>query len=370
MANKYNVFVITPFNDDFLALYDYLKTTFSENFNFTNAGDLDNQQNIIKDIVTGIANADVIIADLTGLNANVFYELGLAHAMNKKVIIITQDIDELPFDIKSYRANGYSLQFNKIPQLIDELTKLLNGAVDGSISYGNPVADYVPNYNFTINQCIAQAPSVEESDKMESIDETLQDEEDGLLDYIADITESAGQMQSEITAIGSDMEHMSSSVKIATEKITVAKNKSGGNSDPSFTRNICRKVSEPIGEYASKLKEHIDVISGNWGIIENAYLKMLDNSKARQKANMQSLRDSEKEMTGLQMAIRDSNVKIDGLIMAMQSCKGMERRLNRAVDDLIREFGNYQIMTETILASIDRIKSKNNIVISELMERP
>ena len=57
MGSKPKVFVITPFKED---------------FDFTNAGDLDNQQNILQDIVEGIHQADVIIADLTGLNANVF----------------------------------------------------------------------------------------------------------------------------------------------------------------------------------------------------------------------------------------------------------------------------------------------------------
>ena len=117
--SKHIVFVIMPFGEDFLALYDNLKNRFRDDFEFTNSGDLDNQQNILHDIVEGIAQADVVIADLTGLNANVFYELGLAHTMNKKVVIITQDLSELPFDIKSYRANEYSLQFNKIDRLID-----------------------------------------------------------------------------------------------------------------------------------------------------------------------------------------------------------------------------------------------------------
>ena len=86
MTNKQKVFVIIPFKEDFLKLYDELKKEFQEKFEFINAGDLDNQQNILKDIVVGIHDANVIIADLTGLNANVFYELGLAHAMNKKVL--------------------------------------------------------------------------------------------------------------------------------------------------------------------------------------------------------------------------------------------------------------------------------------------
>ena len=50
-SKKPMVFVITPFNEDFLALFEEFKKDFGETFDFTNAGDLDNQQNILRDIV-------------------------------------------------------------------------------------------------------------------------------------------------------------------------------------------------------------------------------------------------------------------------------------------------------------------------------
>ena len=102
-----------PFEDKFFEVYEMLKRKFEEDFIFSHAGDEDNQQNILKDIIQAIYEADIVIADLTGLNANVFYELGVAHTLNKKVIIITQDISSLPFDLKSYRAKEYSTHFVK-----------------------------------------------------------------------------------------------------------------------------------------------------------------------------------------------------------------------------------------------------------------
>jgi len=63
---------------------------------------------ILKDIFTSISEADYIIADLTLPNPNVYYELGYSHALMKKVIIITQDIHTLPFDLKHERAIVYS----------------------------------------------------------------------------------------------------------------------------------------------------------------------------------------------------------------------------------------------------------------------
>ncbi len=75
--SKSNVFMIMPFEDAFFEAYEMLKERFADNFEFCHAGDdVNTQQNVLKDIVQMICNADVIIADLTNLNSNVFYELG------------------------------------------------------------------------------------------------------------------------------------------------------------------------------------------------------------------------------------------------------------------------------------------------------
>ena len=236
VISKPKVFVITPFNEDFLALYNELKRIFEKDFDFTNAGDLDNQQNILQDIVEGIYQADVIIADLTGLNANVFYELGLAHAMNKKVIIITQDLGELPFDIKSYRANEYSLQFNKLPKLVDYIPDFYES--EKVISHINSLEDEVAESNDDVHSVIE-----EEGEK-------------GFLDYIADIEENSTKMTDEITSMGSEMNEMNISINTASNEIDRVKVQSG-NVDASFVRNICRKLSSPVDVFAGKLKSHV-----------------------------------------------------------------------------------------------------------------
>jgi hypothetical protein len=59
---------------------------------------------IMEDITKSIRRARLIIADLTGRNPNVFYEVGIAHALNKNVLLMTQSIDDVPFDLRHRRA--------------------------------------------------------------------------------------------------------------------------------------------------------------------------------------------------------------------------------------------------------------------------
>jgi nucleoside 2-deoxyribosyltransferase len=59
---------------------------------------------ITNQVVRHIVESDVVIADLTGRNANVYYELGIAHSFNRPVILLVDDPDMLVFDTKDERV--------------------------------------------------------------------------------------------------------------------------------------------------------------------------------------------------------------------------------------------------------------------------
>ena len=91
---KPKAFVIMPFDAEAQPVYDdfICPTLGSLGFDVTRADDLLNQQNILRDILFSIESADLLVADLTDSNSNVYYELGLAHALGKPVILLGQDI--------------------------------------------------------------------------------------------------------------------------------------------------------------------------------------------------------------------------------------------------------------------------------------
>jgi hypothetical protein len=55
-------------------------------------------------IVRAILVARLIVADLSGTNANVYYELGIAHSFGKAVVLLVDDLAALPFDVRDQRA--------------------------------------------------------------------------------------------------------------------------------------------------------------------------------------------------------------------------------------------------------------------------
>jgi hypothetical protein len=88
----------------------------------------------MSEVWSAMFNAYIVIAECTGRNPNVFYELGIAHTLNKPGILITQNIDDVPFDIRQLRHIEYQ---NTTEGYID-LEKNLEKAIV-SLMYGENI---------------------------------------------------------------------------------------------------------------------------------------------------------------------------------------------------------------------------------------
>lgn len=119
-------FVLMPFNASFDDVYIIgIKETAKELD--INAERLDEQlfsEGMLDRIYRQIDAADFIIADMSGRNANVFYEVGYAHAHDKLCILLTSTADDIPFDLKHRRHIVYT----SLTDLKEKLTKNLEWA--------------------------------------------------------------------------------------------------------------------------------------------------------------------------------------------------------------------------------------------------
>ena len=116
-------------------------------FNYKRADELKQPGIIDKLYIEWLFNADVVIADLTFANPNVYYELGMRHVFSKKgTVLIAHEGSQLPFDVR----NQYVLHYNyfKAPSL-PKFHKSLNEAIINAYNQkeDSPVHVLLPGIN-------------------------------------------------------------------------------------------------------------------------------------------------------------------------------------------------------------------------------
>lgn len=131
---KNDVFMIMPFRDEFESIYRHyiVRIVKSLNLSIKRGDDFFSAQNnsIIDEIWSAIYASKIVIADCTGRNPNVFYEIGIAHVLGIPTILITQNIDDVPFDVLSRRLIKYQNNAAGLLELETQLIKSIKSLVD------------------------------------------------------------------------------------------------------------------------------------------------------------------------------------------------------------------------------------------------
>jgi hypothetical protein len=97
-----------PFDAGFNAVFDSIRQAAdSVGLRCRRADDIWENAAIIQDVVALIDRSRVVVCDCSGRNPNVFYEAGIAHALGREVILITQSEHDIPFDLRHLRYVRY-----------------------------------------------------------------------------------------------------------------------------------------------------------------------------------------------------------------------------------------------------------------------
>lgn len=100
--------VMIPFTPQFVDVRNAIAQACRENhLTLKAADDVWEESILIDDIMNLIRTACIVIVDFSGKNPNVMYETGVAHALGKEVIPVSQSIDDVPFDVRHHRVLLY-----------------------------------------------------------------------------------------------------------------------------------------------------------------------------------------------------------------------------------------------------------------------
>ncbi|RVI00606.1 hypothetical protein CN205_32250 [Sinorhizobium meliloti] len=129
-------FVLMPFAPEFDDIYKLGIQKLAEEKGVV-AERVDEQiysETMLERIYRQIDAADFIIADLTGRNPNVFYEIGFAHARQKMCTLLTQNAEDIPFDLKHHRHLVYGGKIQRLRELLSPELDWLKAELERSRS--------------------------------------------------------------------------------------------------------------------------------------------------------------------------------------------------------------------------------------------
>ncbi|KAB8151421.1 hypothetical protein EZY14_018985 [Kordia sp. TARA_039_SRF] len=117
-------FVIIPFNEEMSFIYgEILQVCIELKISCIRADEIFDNRSVMGNILDEISSSEVIIADLSQKNPNVYYELGIAHSIRDEnsVLLLTDSIEQIPFDIKNRSILIYNR--NNIHKFKNDLRK-------------------------------------------------------------------------------------------------------------------------------------------------------------------------------------------------------------------------------------------------------
>ena len=122
---------LCPFSEPFNSIYkNHVKIAVeSQNNTIFRVDEIFGEDPILDQIWYYICSSELVLADVTGRNPNVMYVLGMAHTIGKPIVIITQRIEDVPFDLRQYQYIIYEYTQNGCKELEERILGMLKSLV-------------------------------------------------------------------------------------------------------------------------------------------------------------------------------------------------------------------------------------------------
>jgi hypothetical protein len=346
-------FVLMPFSTEFDDVYSHIIKSPLEEAGFTvrRADNASGSRNIMHDVIEGILSASLVVADLTGSNPNVYYELGIAHGFRKNVLLLTQDVEEIPFDLRAYRIVSYSTHFARVAEARGLVLAAGVGVRDSTSNFGSPVSDFLaldparlPTLSFQVNVDKGTEPPSEA----------------GLLDALADIAEGMHAVTEIISEVGSRLSSLS-------ESVTAVGGQMSGplKHEPIRLRTVVRKMAVDTEAYTSWLKGANASYRTGLAQVSEGLEALFSTGLAHAPEGRDGLLQLISGLEAGEVGARQCRLNMDGISTTLDALPRIEKDFNRAKRRMSEE-------TQSLVANLDQTISlfERTRVAAEQVLRP
>lgn len=130
------VAVMMPFSKEFDSVFAAIREGVeSVGMRAVRADNIWDHSTIMQDIFSLIVRSRIVVCDFSGKNPNVFYEVGIAHALGRDVVPIVQNLDDIPFDLKHHRVLKYFANSQGLAELTQRLEEKIRNLCGGKTAW-------------------------------------------------------------------------------------------------------------------------------------------------------------------------------------------------------------------------------------------
>jgi hypothetical protein len=204
------------------------------------SGEIVEAGNVREDMYRELVMADLVVADVSVHNANVFYELGIRHAVrNRSTVLIRARIDEVPFDLRTDRYLSYDpgCAATSVPQLVQVLRETL--ATERADS---PVFQLLPGFVPGPHATLLDLPR----DLTEDIEQAREAGQAGDLRLISDEVVGLRFAEAALRTVAGALEHVGDNAGARTAWERVRRARPDDLQANRALANVYRRLSEPV----------------------------------------------------------------------------------------------------------------------------
>ncbi len=344
-----DIFVLMPFLDSFHLIYHHLIKTPLEAEGHRVSRSLEaDQQNGLRAIIEGIEQASVVVADLSGQNANVAYELGIAHALAKPTLQIVQTLDDVRYDLLPYKVILYSINTDGSSTLANDIVGYIDRRPGNEFRFANPVSDYQGTAT-TGGIIIAESSVEDDVAQLTLMDENELDGSDtrdyGVLDANADVERAAELITVTLQGLTSDMEEIGGKTRAHTDKINKLAYKPSETRRQSKALRIMKMFASDVKEFSQNVKQKSPILKKAWMTLEQAMEYVLIASDIENPADAEAVQNlllrSDEMQNANQVAVasienfRNAHIDLIGLSrVSNPALRNSVKELDRLIDEL------------------------------------
>ncbi|ELZ27635.1 hypothetical protein C475_06935 [Halosimplex carlsbadense 2-9-1] len=151
-------------------------------YSVTRADQMDQPGSITSQVIQKTVGSELVVADLTGHNPNVFYELAVRHATGEPYIQLIKSTESIPFDISDLRTIQYGLKVDEADQTREQIRGHLESIEDEDTEFDNPISESAEMQSLRESADPADQNLAEILQTMYRLDNRMEKLESGMMD--------------------------------------------------------------------------------------------------------------------------------------------------------------------------------------------